>query len=273
MGNTKRNMNLPNAQLPTIVNAVKAGLLWARAHLALVALISLAASVALWRLEHDARLRRDFELQQLRRDAAAEIANLRARAAAALDDADAGAQRVRDLEARRLQLERVEANLKSEISSLKSKERARLQEVAALPFPRLAERLRSQLGAASIGARGLPAQAGGPTPEFVLTEPGARAVAAALVERDACREQAQAKDALLANCQEQGASSRAALEEMARSVSSLKEAVRLKDEIQSRSEAVHRAELDAARGSRLRRFGRALQYVGAGVVIGVVVAR
>ena len=112
-----------------------------------------------------------------------------------------------------------------------------------------------------------------PNPELLLTEPGARAVAAALVERDACREQSQAKDGLLANCQEQTAASRAVIDEMSRSVLSLKEAVRLKDEIQSRSDAAHRAELNAARGSRLRRFGRALQYVGAGVVIGVVVAR
>jgi hypothetical protein len=81
------------------------------------------------------------------------------------------------------------------------------------------------------------------------------------------------KDGLLANCQEQAAASRTVIEEMQRSVVSLKEAVRLKDEIESRSEAVHRAELSAARGSRLRRFGRALQYVGAGIVIGVVLAQ
>jgi len=66
---------------------------------------------------------------------------------------------------------------------------------------------------------------------------------------------------------------RAVIEEMNHSLAGLKEALRLKDEIQSRSEAAHRVELNAARGSRLRRFGRALQYVGAGVVIGVVVAQ
>ncbi len=98
-------------------------------------------------------------------------------------------------------------------------------------------------------------------------------MAAALVERDGCREQAQVKDGLLANCQEQAAASRTVIDEMQRSVLSLKEALRLKDAIQTRSEAMHRAELKAARGSRLRRFGRALQYVGAGVVVGVVIAR
>ncbi len=323
-------MELINSQLRTIVDSVKAGLLWARGHGALIALISLCVSVPLWLFERDARVRREMELGQLRRQAAAEIATLRARVEAALEDADASAQRVRDLEARRRQLEREEGNLKSEIVNLRNIERARQQEVAALPFPALAERLRRELGPGSFGTRDLPAQAGsglekqefpvassrlpekptegtgsadnsklqiqdsrspnpqprvpnpesqvparpagGPNPELVLTEAGARAVAAALVERDACREQAQVKDGLLANCQEQSAASRAVIEEMNRSVLSLKEAVRLKDEIQARSDAVHRAELKAARGSRLRRFGRALQYVGAGVVIGVVIA-
>lgn len=286
-------------------------MVWARGHLLFVTLISLGVSVPLWRLEHDLRLRRDFELQQLRSQAAAEIANLRARAAAALDDADSSAQRVRDLETQRLQLERVEANLKSAISNLKDKERTRLQVVAALPFPALAEELRRELGPesfdtrdAGLATRELPAASSqlpeqatdgtrstgdstfqiqdsrSPKPEaqttgpgLYLTEPGARAVAAALVEREACREQSQMKDNLLANCAEQTTASRAVIDEMQRSVLSLKEAVRLKDEIQSRSEAVHRAELKAARGSRVRRFGRALQYVGAGVVVGVVISR
>jgi len=314
-----------SAKFRILAGHLKAACLWAKAHLLFLALVSLGVAVPLWLLEHDLRLRRDFELQQLRSQAAAEIANLRARAAAALDDADASARRVRDLEAQRLQLERVEANLKSAISNLKDKERAHLREVAALPFPALAEELRRELGPESFDTRDaglvtrelpaassqLPEQAtdgtrsagdstfqiqdsrspnpetrvanrelrvparpaGGPSLELLLTEPGARAVAAALVERDACREQAQVKDGLLANCAEQTAASRAVIDEMQRSVLSLKEAVRLKDEIQSRSEAVHRAELKAARGSRVSRFGRALKYVGVGVVVGVVIAR
>ncbi len=361
-----------SAKFRILADHVKAACLWAKAHLLFLALLALGFSVPLWLLEHDARLRREFEFQQLRHQAAAEIANLRARAAAALDDADAGAQRVRDLEAQRLQLVRAEAKLRSEISDLKAKERAGLQEIAALPFPRVVERLRSELGPGSFGnrdsqleTRELPAassqlpdnatdgtrSAGDsklqiqnstsqlpenatdgtrsaddsklqiqnstspnpesnvsslryleseglhrspkigpdsripnpqsrvpnpaspvPSPGLLLTEPGARAVAAALIERDACREQSLAKDGLLSNCDKQAAASRALMDEMSRSVLSLKEAVRLKDEIESRREAAYRAELKAARGSRLRRFGRALQYVGAGVVIGVVIA-
>ena len=351
-------MQLINALLHTIADTVKAGLLWARGRLALIALILLGASAPLWLLEHDARVRREVELRQVRRQAAEQIAELRARAATALRDAEASAQRAQELEARRRRLEREEADLRSAIADLKAQEHARLQEVAALPFPTLAARLRSQLAPDSIVTRHarlatrdsgfgvrdsgggksenrnsktenrqpsesrqhlpsvsgqLPVQADdaargqgahnpecpiqdskslsaksrarsfalrGPSPdlrisnpEVVLTERGARAVAAALIERDACREQSLAKDGLLTHCAEQAAASGAVIEEMTRSLAGLKEAVRLKDELQSRSEAAHRAELKAARGSRLKRFGRALEYVAAGVAVGVVAAQ
>ena len=146
-------MRLQSPTLFALISGAGRARVWIKAHLALIALLALCVSVPLWLLEHDARLRRDFELQQLRQQAAAEIANLRARAAAALDDADSSAQRVRDLEAQRLQLERAEANLKSAISNLKAQERAHLQEVAALPFPALAEELRRELGPGSFGNR------------------------------------------------------------------------------------------------------------------------
>ena len=309
-------MELLSAQLQTIADAVKAGLLWARGRLALIALIFLGVSVPLWLLEHDARLRRDLALRQLREQTAAQIADLRARATAALRDAEASARRVQDLEAQRRQLEGVALNLKSQVSDLQSRERSQLQEVAALPFPELTQRLVKQLGADGIAisekrnpkienrqslavSPQLPAAGDNtqgtavahnpksqiqnpnfpspespiPHPGLFLSEGGARAIASALIERDACREQSHVQARLLANCQEQAAASRAVIEEMSRSFAGLKEAVRLKDEIQSRTDAAHRAELKAARGSRLRRFGRALQYVGAGVVIGVVVAQ
>lgn len=96
--------------------------------------------------EHDARLRRDYELRQLRRQTAEQIAELRARAQAALEDARSSAQRMQELEARRRRLEREEANLRSQISDLKGKERARVREVAALPLPEIAARLGERLG-------------------------------------------------------------------------------------------------------------------------------
>ena len=89
----------------------------------------------------------------------------------------------------------------------------------------------------------------------------------------ACREQSAVQDELISNCEQRADVTRAALEAAKQSALDLQEALGAKDEIAAKLDAQHRAELKAARGSRLRKFGRALQYVGAGVVIGVVVAR
>lgn len=109
-----------------------------------------------------------------------------------------------------------------------------------------------------------------PNPELVLTEEGTRRIETAFLELDSCREQSAVKDRELANCQEQVAVHRAVAGEMNKSLNDLNQAFRLKDEILARVEAEHRAELKAARGSWLGRFVRAVQYVGVGVVIGLV---
>ncbi len=110
-----------------------------------------------------------------------------------------------------------------------------------------------------------------PSPEFVLTEEGARRVETAFLELDSCREQSAVKDGALGNCQEQVATQAAIAGKMRKSLADLNQAIRLKDEIAARTETLHRAELRAVRGSRLGRFVRAVEYVGAGVVIGIVV--
>ena len=90
---------------------------------------------------------------------------------------------------------------------------------------------------------------------------------------DSCREQSTVQDQLISNCEARAELSRAAFEAAKRSTLQLGEALRAKDAMAARLEERHRAELKAARGSRLRRFGRALEYVGVGVVIGMAVAR
>ena len=90
---------------------------------------------------------------------------------------------------------------------------------------------------------------------------------------DTCREQLRVQDELITNCEERVELNRAALEAAKRSTADLTEALRAKDQMAARIEAGHRAELELARGSRLRRFGRAIEYVGVGVVIGVAIAR
>jgi uncharacterized protein YlxW (UPF0749 family) len=275
-----------------------------------------------WR-EHDARLRRDLELQQLQQQTSAQVAALRARADTLLSAAnEKNARVIRDLDSHRRQLERKGEELRQRLLGLQEEEGQRLAEVDSLPAAVVAKRVADRLGSRGeqgpgardqgLGKRdsGSEEQASGvggqvsgnelsddqtrrasevsaapdtwhpkpgtslvPNPALALTEEGARRIEAAFIELDACREQAAAKDGALANCQEQVDTSRAMVGELNKSVNDLNQAIRAKDEILARVEAQHRAELKAARGSRLRRFGHALEYVGAGVVIGVVLAR
>ena len=279
-----------------------------------------------WR-EHDARLRRDLELQQLKQQTSAQVAALRARADALLRAAnEKNARVIRDLDSRRRQLEHEGEELRRRLLHLREQERARASEVASLPAPELAERLAARLDSglgacdrgrdsglatrdsgrkeqvsgvgAQVSEKGVPddqspspgkksqtpdtrhltpdtspiprPESRVPNPEFVLTEEGARQMETAFVELDSCREQSAVKDGELANCQEQVAVNRAVVGEMNKSVNDLNQAIRAKDEILARVQAEHRAELKAARGSRLGRFVRAVEYVAVGVVIGVV---
>jgi hypothetical protein len=274
-----------------------------------------------WR-EHDARLRRDLELQQLRQQTSAQVAALRARADALLRAAnEKNARVIRDLDSRRRQLEHEGEELRRQLLHLREQERARASEVASLPASELAERLAARLDSrgsgfgtrdsgrkeqvsgvgAQVSEKGVPDDQS-PSPgkksqtpdtrhltpdtspiprpesrvassELVLTEEGARQMETAFVKLDSCREQSAVKDGELANCQEQVTVNRAVVGEMNKSVNDLNQALRLQDEILARVQAEHRAELKAARGSRLGRFVRTLQYIGAGVVIGVVVVQ
>jgi len=115
-----------------------------------------------------------------------------------------------------------------------------------------------------------------PSPEATAAEPtmtldtaALRQVETAFVRLESCREQSAAKDEQVANCREQLAASAAVAARMDDSLRELNQAIRLKDEILERREALHHAELKAARGSRLSRMRKALTYVAAGVVIGV----
>ena len=291
--------------------------------------------VAIWLLEHDARLRREVELGQLKQQTAAQVTELRTRADAALRAAnEENARAIESLEARRRRLEREAEELRQRLVSLREEERARVGQVATLPASELEQRVAARLDPGNFATRdsglgvrdsGLKEQASGvgdrvsegrdsglgtrdsevkeqspspqhlapstqppapgirpsadgltpgtppvPSPEFVLTEEGARRVETAFLELEACREQSAVKDGALGNCQEQVATQAAIAGEMRKSLDDLNQAIRLKDEIAARTEALHRAELRAARGSWGSRFLRAVEYVGLGVVIGLV---
>ncbi len=236
---------------------IKVAFVWARGHALLIALVLLGVSVPLWLLEHDAQLRREVEWRQVRQQTGKEVGELRARAEAAMAEFRSNALLIDRLEARRQGLEREAATLRQRLSSLR-KEESRVQQ------------------AATPGSIGMP-PGSAPLPEQVSgagfqSPPGTRNLTPDTLPAP-CREQSALQDRLISNCEQRVEVSRAALEAAKKSALDLQDALRVKDDIAARQEAAHRAELKAARGSRLRRFGRVLQYVGVGVVIGVVVAR
>lgn len=285
--------------------------------------------VAIWLLEHDARLRREVELGQLKQQTAAQVSELRARADAALRAANQeNARAIEGLETRRRRLEREAEELRQRLVSLREEERARVGQVATLPASVLEQRVAARLDPGNFGTRaseakeqarlggqvsGVSARVSGknlpddqtrspgekgatpepwhlkpgtspipspqpaaagqpptPSPEFVLTEEGARRIETAFLELDSCRAQSVVKDGALGNCQEQVATQAAIAGEMRKSLADLNQAIHLKDEIAARTETLHRAELKAARGTRGSRFLRAVEYVAVGVAIGVV---
>ncbi|MBZ5516453.1 MAG: hypothetical protein LAN62_16700 [Acidobacteriia bacterium] len=304
----------------------------------LAAVLLLGVFAALWLLEHDASLKREFEFRQMRQQAASEVAALRARAAAALGELEKNARLMESLEARRRGLEREAEDLRQRLHSLREEERVRVQQASTLAPTELAQRVAARLGPEAQASgktengnwkletghppvassqlsvptdnrprmtndskfqiqdlrtngavnRQSPLQGGnnrqstapatGSSSEFPisnfqfpLTERGLRQVETAFLQLDACREQGVVQEQRLANCEDRARAAQAETATLGHSVSQLQEAVRLKDEIAARTEAEHRAELQAARGTRRGRFVRALEYIGVGVVIGSVV--
>jgi TolA-binding protein len=317
-------MTKAQAQIARVVASLKVLRLWARAHAILVALVLIAAFAALWLLEHDARLRREFELQRLRTETKAEVADLRARGAAAMGELQENARQIESLESRRRGLQRDAQDLRQRLTLLREQERVRVQQAGTLAPRDLAQRVAARLGpealrrdsglgvrdsgkeetgkakmetgraAVSASPSSIPENSGTqradssstqpPAPgtpppgefpvssfQFPLNEAGLRQVETAFLQLDACREQSMVKDQMVANCEARAGAAQTQIEKLNDSVNQLQEAVRLKDQIAVRTEAEHRAELQAARGTWRSRFVRALKYLGVGVVIGVAI--
>ncbi len=109
-----------------------------------------------------------------------------------------------------------------------------------------------------------------PALPLVLGEEGLRKVDAALVELDSCREQGGVLNEQIANLNSQLQTSAALAGQQAASIEKLNQALQAKDRVLAESDAEHRAELKAARGTRLGRLKRGLEHVALGVMIGVV---
>jgi hypothetical protein len=261
---------------------------WARGHTALFLSIVLCVSGALWLLEHDARRKQQWEFDRLRRETSAEVAVLRARAASAMEEFRSNARIIHDLEARRASLEREALALRRRLNSLREEERLRARPAETLGPTDGSGRVAAQRGPQDFGNResgignrgaGLGVRGGADLARFDMSAPAGESDAPDTrhltpdTSLASCRELSVAQDELIANCEDRVEASQAVIDALNRSVQDLQQVVRAKDHIAQRIDAQHRAELKAARGSRLRKFGRAMQYVGVGVVIGLGLAR
>ncbi len=109
-----------------------------------------------------------------------------------------------------------------------------------------------------------------PTPSLSLTGQGLRKVETAFVQLDACREQSRTLEQQVDNCHQQTTASAGLIDEQNLAITKLNTALADKDKILAQTDAQHRAELKAARGSLKSRFFGAVKYVAAGVLIGVL---
>jgi hypothetical protein len=233
---------------------------------------------------NQAHRRQAVDLKQVQQQTATMVSTLQAQAATALRDAnERNVQAVQELEAKRGKLEHEASELAARLQSLQASERAQAAQIAALPPTLLARRVTAELAAQDSG----PAEnveSRNPKPEtrnsdrvsddgfrVSLSSPQLRNLAAALVERDACREQKQVVGEQFANCRAQVDANAAIIQQQVDSLAKLNQAVSAKDEILARRETQQQAELTAARGSRLSRLARAVEWVALGIVVGAVV--
>jgi len=250
-----------------------------------------------WSCERQARRRDTLQAQQVKKQAAEEISQLRQQAASALRDAQQSAQAVRALEAQQQQLVREAEGLRQSLESLRQQELAHTDEVATLPTSEVASRVASRLGEQGTGNReqgignreqvtgnreqvaGAGGQVPGPEPgtsrpsgaALVLSDQGVRKVEAALIELDSCRQQTQLMGQQVTNCEQQSKLDSTMRDQQAATIAKLNAALADKDKILAASEAAHRADLKAARGTWRARFFRAVEYFAGGFIAGVLV--
>jgi hypothetical protein len=276
---------------------------FAKTALGAAALLALAVFLAAgWLGERRARVTLSRELEEFHRRAAAETRELEARAEAAVRQAETQhAQALGTLQTRRRALEREAQSLRARLSALELEPRARAEAVSTLDSDELTRRLATRPGPGAAPAaatkevphstfkiQDLPRAAEEiqdsrlqiqdairATEEFqdsrLQIQDVVRAAELAFTGLEGCRERASLGERLLANCEERVRAERAAVAMLDRSAAEWREAARLKDELAARRASEHQRALRAARGSRWRRFTRALQYVAIGVVVGVAV--
>lgn len=250
-----------------------------------------AALLALWLGEHNAHVRQAYELERLKKQTAASLSGLRAQAAAALREANQQrAQAIRELESRQKKYEQEAGELRERIAAIQKEDAAKLEQVATLPASELVTSVATRLGlppqhsappgvqkatgAGDLASASRPSAEGQAlaTTSLELDEAALRKVDTAFIELDSCRERQSLLDRQIANASNQLATTAATLSQQAASIGKLNQALQAKDQILAQSEAQHRAELKAVRGTLLGRLGHWLEHVAIGVVIGALIA-
>jgi len=131
---------------------------------------------------------------------------------------------------------------------------------AGRPFPPAGE------GAGTAGGEGKTAN----DAALVLSDQGVRKVEGAFEELDSCRQQGQVMSQQVSNCEQRAKLDSALEAQQADTISKLNAALADKDQILSRSEAAHRAELKAVRGSWRTRVYHAAEILAGGIIVGVI---
>jgi type III secretory pathway component EscV len=260
--------------------SVVQGLLRIAPGLPAAALTGVAVMFLAWSCEHQARRREAAQAAQVKKQAAEEISRLQQQAAGAVRDAKQSTQAAQELETKRQQLAREAEGLRQSLESLRKQELARTNEVATLPTQEVASRVASRLEEQGTGNReqGIGQQKQGtgnreqqPDAALVLSDEGVRKVETAFVELDSCRRQAQVSGRQISNCEQQAKVDTALEQQQASTISQLKAALADKDQILERSDAAHRAELKAVRGTWRTRLYHAVEIFAGGFIAGVLV--
>ena len=110
-----------------------------------------------------------------------------------------------------------------------------------------------------------------PSAALVLSDQGVRRVESAFVELDSCRQQSQVIAQQVSNCDQRAKLDSALEQQQAGTILKLNAALADKDQILARSEAAHRAELKAVRGTWRTRFYHAVEIFAGGFIAGVLV--
>ncbi|MGD0124106.1 MAG: hypothetical protein ABSF46_02015 [Terriglobia bacterium] len=284
------------------------GLLRIAPGLPLAALAAVVIMFFAWSCEHRARQREAVEAQQIKKQSTEQISRLQQQASSALKDATESAQAAKELEGQRQQLTRQADALQQSLESLRKEELTHDSELASQSTEQVVKQVMARLQVAQAllpvpansaarqnppggvpallvpgNARasqkpqaGVPAPPGAPVPQngaaaLVLSDQGVRKVESAFLELDSCRQQSQVIAQQVSNCEQQTKLDSVLEEQQAGAISKLNAALADKDQILARSEAAHRAELKAVRGTWRTRLYHAAEIFAGGFIAGVLV--